>query len=72
MRFGGAASDLKSVAANGLIDLGLAIMSSDYDEAGIIFSSARCGPHFTRIDLCRPPVSAGAENNFPLHHNHCS
>lgn len=34
------ASDLKSVAANGLIDLGLAIMSRDLDEAGNYFQQA--------------------------------
>ncbi|HEY0348359.1 MAG TPA: protein kinase [Pyrinomonadaceae bacterium] len=34
------ASDLKSVAANGLIDLGLAIMSRDFDEAGNYFQQA--------------------------------
>src|SRR5256714_9409018 len=47
------ASDLKSVAANGLIDLGLAIMSSDYDEAGNYFQQA--------MDLARRDKSQAIE-----------
>src|SRR6266550_450592 len=47
------ASDLKSVAANGLIDLGLAIMSSDFDEAGNYFQQA--------LDLARRDKSQAIE-----------
>src|SRR2546421_1947975 len=47
------ASDLKSVAATGLIDLGLAIMSSDYDEAGNYFQQA--------MDLARRDKSQAIE-----------